>query len=201
MVADGLPLDDLDRARKGVRIPRVVGVRREALCRTVVTHDVANAINCPLTIHQHRPGTAACRRAGHVGASITAGSEEPILNNSVAASGGTGNGLDVVAAHHGSGGRGRRCPDGDSGEGGGYGKTPCDVHRLENSALFILPSGEKPTNGVKKPLLMEEVITRDRPDKLARYFPLAPMVSLPTGWEDRHGVCDRGAGNDGIGGN
>jgi hypothetical protein len=139
MFAGGLSLDDLDRAREGVRIPRVVGVRREALCRTVLTYDVANAINCPLTIHQHRSGTAACRRARHVGASITAGSEEPILGKSVAASCGIGSLLDVVAAHHGSGGRGSRCPDRDSGEGGGYGKTPCDIHRLENSALSIFP--------------------------------------------------------------
>src|ERR1700751_2263640 len=148
MVADGLLLDDLDRACKGVRIPRVVGVRRVAFCRTVLTHDVANAINCPLTIHQHRPATAACRRARHVGASVTAGSEVPMLGKNAAASCGIGSGLDVVAAHHGSGGRGASCPDSDSGEGGGYGKIPCDIHRLETSALSILPSREKPTNGV-----------------------------------------------------
>src|SRR5271157_5555146 len=81
------------------------------------------AINCPLTIHQHRPGTAACRRARHVGASVTAGSEVPMLGKSAAASCGIGSGLDVVAAHHGSGGRGSGCPDSYSGEGGGCGKT------------------------------------------------------------------------------
>ncbi len=38
-------------------------------------------------------------------------------------------------------------------------------------------------------------------NKFARYFCLAPMVSLPTRWEDRHGVCDRGPGDNDLGGN
>ncbi len=108
--------------------PGYFTVRRVAFCYTVLTHDVVSAINCPLTIHQHCPGTTACRRARHVGASVTAGSEVPMLGKSAAASCGIGSGLDVVAAHHGSGGRGSGCPFSYSGEGGGCGETPCEVH-------------------------------------------------------------------------
>src|ERR1700751_271912 len=50
MAADGLILDDLNSACKGVRIPGVVGTGRVVSSPTVLTHDVASAIYCPLTI-------------------------------------------------------------------------------------------------------------------------------------------------------
>src|ERR1700758_2821460 len=117
----------LHRAGQGVWVPRVVRGEGIGNLGTVLTDcGLTFDIKCPLSANQLRLPKSFCAFASYRGASVTAGSEVPVVGRASVVGGGFGFG--VVAAHFGSGGRRSSCPDSRCGEGGGYGKTPRDVH-------------------------------------------------------------------------
>ena len=110
LTAGRLHVDLLICAYKGVWIPRYVGVRAVGNSSAVQATYVVEHVYYPLTIDQLR--SARSNPSFYVGASIAAGTDVPIGHRFMA--GRIGLGKDVVAAHHGSGGRGcGRCYGGD----------------------------------------------------------------------------------------
>jgi hypothetical protein len=127
LTAGSLHVDLLICAYKGIWIPRYVGVRAVGNPSTVQASYVVEHVYYPLTIDQL--GSARSNPSFYVGASITAGTDVPIGHRFMASW--IGLGKDVVAAHHGSGGRGCSCC---SGSYGGDGR--CCGHRTRNVHAF-----------------------------------------------------------------
>jgi hypothetical protein len=120
-----LHVDLLICAYKSIWIPRYVGVRAVGNSSTVQATYVVEHVYYPLTIDQL--GSASSSLSFYVGASITAGIDVPIGHGLMASW--VGLSKDVVAAHHGSGGRGcSYCPGSYGGEGRGCGNRARDVH-------------------------------------------------------------------------